>query len=231
MSTSDSIQYYPLGDSAIVINFGDVIAKNINTLIQKVASSLDILKAPQIIEYVPAFTTITIYYNPLVTTYDEIVHAVHQLLRNLPADQEKTSITKKIPVWYNGPDLEYVASHTGLSKEEVIRIHSEQIYLVYMIGFVPGFPYLGGMDKRLTTPRKEIPRIKIEAGAVGIAGEQTGVYPIETPGGWQIIGQTPLNLFDFRRDTPSLLKSGDHICFVPIEVDEFLEIKEKEHGN
>ena len=231
MSTSDSIQYYPLGDSAIVINFGDAISENINTLIQKVTSSLDTLKAPQIIEYVPAFTTITIYYNPVVTTYDEIVHAVHQLLRNLPEDQEKTSTTKEIPVWYNGPDLEYVASHTGLSQEEVIRIHSEQIYLVYMIGFAPGFPYLGGMDKRLATPRKEIPRIKIEAGAVGIAGEQTGVYPMETPGGWQIIGQTPLNLFDFRRDTPALLKSGDQIYFVPVEVDEFLEIKEKEYGD
>lgn len=231
MSTSDPIQYYPLGDSAIVANFGDVISKNINTLIQKVASCLDTLQDPEIIEYVPAFTTITIYYNPLVTSYDDIMHAVHRIWRNLPDDRQESSAIKKIPVWYNGPDLEYVANYTGLSKEELIRIHSDQIYLVYMIGFVPGFPYLGGMDKRLATPRKEVPRVKIDAGSVGIAGEQTGIYPLATPGGWQIIGQTPLNLFDIKRDTPALLKSGDRICFVPIDVDVFSEIKEKGNGD
>lgn len=231
MSATTSIRDYPLGDSAIVVHFADVISENINTLIQKVASCLDTLQEPEIIEYVPGFTTITIYYNPLMTTYDDIVRAVHQILRNLPEDQEKSSTTKKIPVWYNGADLEYVVNYTGLSREEVIRIHSEQLYLVYMIGFVPGFPYLGGMDKRLATPRKEIPRIKIEAGSVGIAGEQTGIYPIETPGGWQIIGQTPANLFDFRRATPALLKAGDQICFVPIDFDEFVKIKDQEYGN
>ncbi|MBO1911088.1 5-oxoprolinase subunit PxpB, partial [Microvirga sp. 3-52] len=115
-----------------------------------------------------------------------------------------------------GPDLEYVAKSNNLSIEEVIQIHSENEYLVYMIGFAPGFPFLGGMDKRIATPRKETPRLTIPSGSVGIAGKQTGVYPLETPGGWQIIGRTPLDLFLPDMSPPTLLEAGDKIRFMPV---------------
>lgn len=226
----DAIQCYPLGESAIVVRFGDEISKKTNLLIRQVAARLDSLQAHGIREYVPAFTTITIYYNPLVTTYEDLMHTVGEILQNLPKPMENQQVVKKIPVCYNGPDLAYVAHYTQRSEDEIIRMHSANLYLVYMIGFVPGFPYLGGMDPRLATPRKDVPRIKIEAGSVGIAGEQTGIYPLATPGGWQIIGQTPLNLFDRERNIPALLQSGDRIRFVPIGPDEYNDIKEQGYG-
>ena len=231
MTASNAIRYYPLGDSALVVHFADEISENTHALIRKVIFRLDASEHSHIIEYVPAFTTITIYYDPLTTTYDMLVHLVHRILKNLPEDEEKTATIKEIPVWYNGADMDYILSYTGLSRKDIIRIHSEQTYLVHMIGFAPGFPYLGGMDKRLATPRKEIPRTKVEAGAVGIAGAQTGIYPMETPGGWQIVGQTPLLLFDVRRDSPSLLESGDRVRFVPIHADEFTKMKGNGNGN
>jgi inhibitor of KinA len=126
-----------------------------------------------------------------------------------------------------GPDLEFVAEHNKLSAEEVIGIHSASVYLVYMIGFAPGFPYIGGMSGKIAAPRRSSPRLKIPAGSVGIAGSQTGIYPIETPGGWQLIGQTPLKLFQPESKSPSLLKAGDVIQFKPISYNQFLEEKEK----
>lgn len=230
MNLSDSIKYYPLGDHAVVLCFGDVISKEINNRIRNVAACMDNMNTLGIIEYVPAYTTITIYYDPLIIGYEAVLIVIQHLLENIPSCLEQQSLEKIIPVFYNGPDLADVARYTGLSQEQVIRIHSESEYLVYMIGFAPGFPYLGGMDKRIATPRKEVPRLKIEAGSVGIAGEQTGVYPMETPGGWQIIGQTPLQLFNMNRDEPSFLGVGDRVRFEPIGYDEFLHIRKIENG-
>jgi inhibitor of KinA len=136
-----------------------------------------------------------------------------------------------IPVCYGGdygPDLDAVSFHTGLSTEEVVAIHGEPDYLVYMIGFAPGFPYLGGMSERLASPRRESPRAKIPPGSVGIAGSQTGVYPIETPGGWQLIGRTPLRLFRPERDEPSLLRTGDRVRFHAIERAEYRDLLERD---
>jgi inhibitor of KinA len=138
-----------------------------------------------------------------------------------------------IPVCYGGdfgPDLDAVSSHTGLSTEEVVAIHGEPDYLVYMIGFAPGFPYLGGMSERLASPRRESPRAKIPPGSVGIAGSQTGVYPIETPGGWQLIGRTPLRLFRPERDEPSLLRTGDRVRFQAIDRAEYGDLLERDAG-
>ncbi|HET6872400.1 MAG TPA: 5-oxoprolinase subunit PxpB, partial [Sporolactobacillaceae bacterium] len=147
-------------------------------------------------------------------------------LRDINWDQasQLDAHTVNIPVCYGGewgPDLDHVAAVNGLSPEEVIRIHSEGVYLVHMIGFAPGFPYLGGLSKEISTPRRETPRLVIPKGSVGIAGDQTGVYPLETPGGWQLIGRTPINLFNPNSETPSLLKAGDFVRFVPISPSEW----------
>lgn len=127
--------------------------------------------------------------------------------------------------WGFGIDIKNVASYNNLTVDEVIKIHTSREYLIYMLGFTPGFPYLGGMDERIATPRLEVPRTKIYGGSVGIAGSQTGVYPIDSPGGWQIIGRTPLKLYDENREEQILLRAGDFIKFVPITLDEFIEIE------
>ena len=226
----NSIQHYPLGDQAIVLSFGDVISEAINIQIRKVITCLENWSQAGVIEYVPAYTTITIYYDPLVITYQELLAALQITLQDISDDFNYGSAKKEIPVYYNGDDLAYVAQYNGLTEEEVIRIHCAREYRVYMIGFVPGFPYLGGMDSRIATPRKEVPRLRIEAGAVGIAGQQTGVYPMSTPGGWQIIGHTPLQLFNLNRENPSLLDVGDLVCFAPIGYEKFVQLKTEANG-
>lgn len=231
MALFNTLKYYPMGDQAIVLSFADTISEKVNRQIRQFTARIDQCPMPGIIEYVPAYTTITIYYNPLIIGYKEILAALQMIAEDSPKQLEYKAVRKEIPVCYNGPDLAYVAQHNGLTEEEVIRIHSETEYLVHMIGFVPGFPYLGGLDSRIATPRKEVPRLKIEAGAVGIAGEQTGVYPIATPGGWQIIGHTALQLFDLTKPNPSLLEVGDRVRFVPITYDVFIQLKSENHGN
>ncbi len=230
MTLPCSILHYPLGDQALVLSFGDTISEAINAQILRVANCIENWSQPGVIEYVPAYTTITIYYDPLLISYKQLLSAFSSIIQDIPAHNEYKSAKKEIPVYYNGEDLAYVAEYNGLSEDDVIRIHSEREYLVYMLGFVPGFPYLGGMDSRIATPRKEVPRLKIEAGAVGIAGQQTGVYPMATPRGWQIIGHTPLQLFDLGKERPSLLEMGDHVCFVPITYNEFVQLKTKRNG-
>ena len=145
-------------------------------------------------------------------------------LLNLRDESLKDQRTVEIPVCYGGdygPDLEFVAQHNSLTEEKVVAIHSAADYLVYMIGFAPGFPYLGGMSEQIAAPRRESPRLQIPAGSVGIAGAQTGVYPIETPGGWQLIGRTPLELFRPTEDPPTRLRAGDIVRFRPITSEEF----------
>ncbi|WP_114781434.1 5-oxoprolinase subunit PxpB [Botryobacter ruber] len=232
-------QLYPLGDTAIVLQFGEEIDDNIFPRIRAIAAYLDQHPFPGMMEYVPAYTTITIYYDPWVISekgkYDPYAMAVAHMQELLPqAAQEKKqkARTIKIPVCYGGeygPDLEFVADHNKLSPKQVIRLHSGADYIVHMIGFAPGFPYLGGLHKKLATPRKDMPQALIPAGSVGIAGNQTGIYPIETPGGWQLIGRTPLELFNPNRETPSLLRAGDIVRFEPISEKQFNALKEKQH--
>ena len=225
------IRYYPMGDQAIVLSFGDTLSEALNTQVRKVVACLENWSQPGLIECVPAYTTITIYYDPRTITYQELLSALQMIVQDIPEDTEYKGLKKEIPVYYNGADLAYVAQYNGLTEEEVICIHSTPEYRVYMIGFVPGFPYMGGMDSRIATPRKEVPRLKIEAGAVGIAGQQTGVYPIATPGGWQIIGHTPLQLFDITQENPSLLEAGDRVAFIPVTYDEFVQLKTQGNGH
>lgn len=184
---------------------------------------------PGLIEHVPAYTTVTIYYDPLRTNHEDTRVAVEQLLSEVQPNAPLAARTIEIPVCYGGEfgiDLEYVAQHHGITADEVIAIHSAATYRVHMLGFVPGFPYLGGMSERIATPRRDTPRLIVPAGSVAIGGSQTGVYPLETPGGWQIIGRTPLALFRPAEDPPTLLSPGDTVRFRSIASEEFAALRE-----
>ena len=233
-------QFRPLGDSALVVHLGEGISPAIHDKVKHLSLLLENNPFPGFIEVVPSYNSLTVYYNPTEVCSRHLsrenkrpYHIVVSLLSELLLEIETSQISEQrlidIPVVYGGeygPDLDYVASHNGISVEEVIRLHSSAEYLVYMIGFAPGFPFMGGMDERIATPRKDSPRLSISPGSVGIAGKQTGVYPLETPGGWQIIGRTPLDLFLPHSSPPTLLQSGDKVRFVPISATEFASYKE-----
>jgi len=227
------VRLYPLGDAAVVLELGQAIAPATHRLIQALAQVLDRHPPPGLREYVPAFTTLTVYYDPWelrqiseAMPYEQMASALQGMLpaaQALLADYVPGPLVE-IPVCYGGafgPDLGLVARHAQLSMQEVIARHAQPEYLVYMVGFAPGFPYLGGLDARLATPRRAQPRPLVPAGAVGIAGSQTGVYSLPTPGGWQLIGRTPRRLFDANRAQPSLLQAGDRLRFVSISEVEF----------
>lgn len=219
MSVMDAIRFLPCGDSAVTVEFGNRIDDQLNGAVHAFASAVEALGHPAIREVVPTYRSATVHYLPHLLEYAALV----QLLRPLTETQGGAGpfgAPVEIPVLYGGPwgpDLEEVAAHCGMTPEQVIAAHSAPCYRIYMLGFTPGFPYLGGMDPRLATPRRKEPRIRIPAGSVGIAGSQTGVYPIESPGGWQLIGRTPLRLFDLGSDPPILLQAGRSIRFVPID--------------
>ncbi|MBU1012150.1 MAG: 5-oxoprolinase subunit PxpB [Bacteroidetes bacterium] len=226
--TNNNLKIIPSGDSAILVRLGNEITEEINTRVHDLHFMLDVLKIKGIIEMVPAYADLLILYDPLKVSYDGLSQIIKEEIEKpgKPGTIEQRLI--QIPVCYDeefGSDLEEVSEHTGLSKKEIIQIHSSTKYLVYMLGFTPGFSYLGGMDERIACPRKKIPRQNIPAGSVGIADKQTGIYPIESPGGWQLIGRTPLNLFDPDREDVFLCRAGDHLQFVPISKTEFESIK------
>jgi inhibitor of KinA len=226
----------PLGDNSVIIELGEDISRDIQQKVNKVSSFLEAQSFEWVIEYVPGFTTVAVFYEPMniktqTLPYDQVCEDLSLHLENLEVEQGEEPRVVKIPVCYGGefgPDLEEVAEINGLTPEEVIDIHLKGEYIVYMIGFAPGFPYIGGMSEKIAAPRRKNPRLKIPAGSVGIAGKQTGVYPIETPGGWQLIGKTPRKLFLPEGDTPSLLRAGDQIKFEPISAEEFQKWEENE---
>jgi inhibitor of KinA len=213
----------PLGDVAILLTFGSQINTDTNNEIVNYVHSLKKVKIDGVLEIIPAYVTITIQYDFFKISYKELKEKLESLVV-AEVDTRQTK-TIKIPVCYDtslSKDLKEVMSYTGMSKEEIILTHTSKDYLVYMLGFMPGFFYLGGMDTRLFCPRKEKPRLKIEAGSVGIAGEQTGVYSLDSPGGWQIIGKTPLLVFDKnRKENFFLVNQGDTIRFYEISYEEF----------
>ncbi|WP_449619909.1 5-oxoprolinase subunit PxpB [Robertmurraya sp. Marseille-Q9965] len=224
-----NLQFYPLGDQAVIMEFGKVINLTIHKHVQLVSHYLEEYPPDWIIEFTPAFTTITVFYNPVVLFYEEVCQELSHLLTNINWLEPDEYRIIEIPVCYGGdfgPDLNDVAKINDLTTDEVINIHSTGEYIVYMIGFAPGFPYLGGMSKKIATPRKDTPRLKIPVRSVGIAGMQTGIYPIETPGGWQIIGRTPLELFLPNHEIPSLLRAGDRIRFTPISMERYKEMEQ-----
>ncbi|MFD2594278.1 5-oxoprolinase subunit PxpB [Sphingobacterium griseoflavum] len=221
-----------MGEAALVVAFGEVLTAQSNLLVRCLDVAIGELSCAGLRECVSAYNTLTIYYDPVHLSYSTIYRLVEELIDGLQLEETKPNGEKLIPVYYNGPDLLDVAQHTGLSVDEIIALHTAGLYQVYMLGFVPGFPYLGGLDSRLATPRKATPRLKVAAGSVGIAGAQTGIYPFSTPGGWQIIGHTPLQLFDVtREDHPAFLTVGDSVRFVSMEKTDFYNMNTQRHGN
>lgn len=208
------------GDSAINLEFAKTISPQTSGMIRVAAQTLTDDPIPGVTELVPTFCSLMVTYDPCVIGYDELCQRVQGKLRNLAAAEAGVKRIVVIPVCYGGefgPDLADVASLAGLSAEEVIRRHSSRDYRIYMLGFLPGFPYLGGLDESISAPRLDSPRERIPRGSVGIGGSQTGIYPMESPGGWRLIGRTPILPYDPTRTPPVLYAAGDSIRFVPID--------------
>jgi len=219
------------GDRAILVEYGDAIDPAVNERVRAMAALLKRSRPEGVEAVIPAYRNLSILYDPLVTSPDQILPRLRALEARLLEIEIPTPRIVEIPVLYGGeygPDIGFVAEHSGLSVEEVIAIHAGTVYPIYMIGFTPGFCYLGGLDTRIHTPRRKTPRTLLPAGSVGIAEAQTGMYPVDSPGGWQIIGRTPLRLFVPERENPFLYEAGDRIRFVPVSDDEFHRIRGRE---
>lgn len=235
-----------LGEKAIVVRLEQQISEQVHHQIFLIQTRLEQEAIVGVIELVPAYCSIVIHYDPYIvwkylkqhkiekTAGQYMLDTIEKLVYSTQQHEQKYTQTTRIveiPVCYGGnygPDLKEVARYNDISVEDVVAIHSGKPYFVHMLGFAPGFPYLGGMDKRIAMPRKAIPRPAIEAGSIGIAGEQTGIYPISTPGGWRIIGRTPLQLFHPENEMPTLIQAGDYIKFIPISAEQFTEISRKQ---
>ena len=212
------------GDSAVTVEFGNEISPAVNAQIRTFSIALAERDIPGIVETVPTYCSLMVHYDPGVILYDELVKELKVLMGQLSNIQISLSDVLEIPVLYGGeagPDLDFVAEHNHKTHEEVVKIHTSTEYLIYMLGFTPGFTYLGGMSEEIAAPRLKQPRVRIPAGSVGIAGSQTGVYPIDSPGGWQLIGKTPVRMYDPDRAEPILPKAGEYIKFYSITQAEF----------
>lgn len=218
MSAYPQWMYRPAGDSAVLVEIGDAIDPALHCVLRGFLLLLRREPIAGVTECVPGYCSALVCYDATQVWYDELVERLRERERRVGACDLPAPRRIEIPVTYggeSGPDLDIVARHANLTTDEVIARHAAPDYLVYMLGFTPGFAYLGGLDPVLETPRRAEPRTAIPAGSVGIAGAQTGVYPIESPGGWQLIGRTRLRVFDPRRDPPTLLRAGDVVRFVP----------------
>ncbi len=218
-----------IGDQGLLVEYGDCIDPELN---QKVRTITELCRSDPphgILEVVPAYKSLQIIYDPLLTRISRLVEYLHSIENRLETLERPPVQTVEIPVCYGhefGPDLGIVAKHNGLSQEEAIGLHSFTPYLIYMLGFTPGFPFLGGLDRRLHTPRRETPRTKVPEGSVGIANGQTGIYPLSSPGGWQLIGRTPLRLFRPEESRVVPYHPGDSLSFTPITREEYEQLKE-----
>lgn len=219
----------PVGDRALTVEFGNEIDEKINARLMGFIKVLTDEKIKGIEELVPSFRAVLIHYNPAILLYSDMETIISKALKKEVNDAGKRKRTVQVPVCYEGecaPDIDFVAEHAGITRDEVIKIHSGKPYLIYMLGFQPGFPYLGGLDGRIHTPRLESPRLKLEAGSVGIGGGQTGLYPMESPGGWRIIGLTPVRCYNPDKAEPIPYRAGDYIRFVPIDKKEYDRLRE-----
>ena len=223
-----NVKFFPAGDHAMVVEFGSIIAENINQKVHALAGWIEEKQIEGAVELLPTFRSLMIYYDCHVVSFERLKRKVSEFDdTKVSAGAEKKKITK-VPCCYGarfGSDLHDMEKILGIDKDEIIRIHSSVCYKIYMLGFLPGFVYLGGLDKRIEVPRLSSPRVKINPGSVGIGGNQTGVYPVASPGGWRLIGGTPLDFYDPDREKPILCNAGEYIRFVPIHIDEYYDIR------
>jgi inhibitor of KinA len=223
----DHPKFLTAGESCVVAEFADEIDRSANIAVMRLKERLEAEGLAGVIECLPTYRSLAIYFDPLTVSRAEIVRIAKKSCCAV-AESAGSYKVMSIPVAYGGeygPDLESVAEHCGIAPEEVVRRHTGKVCHCYMIGFVPGFAYLGGMDESIAAPRLEVPRKVIPAGSVGIAGKQTGIYPIESPGGWRLIGRTPLKLFTPQANQPTLIKAGYGIRFKPVSADEYAKIE------
>lgn len=224
------LRIIPVGERAILVEFGSDIRPDIQASVSALDQALTAARHPALTEWVPTYRSVLVHYDPLKISADKLTDWLCDLCRQ---PVETTAVLRRrvtIPVLYGsemGPDLPFVAEHTKLSTEEVVRLHTQPDYLVYMLGFLPGFPYLGGLPPALITPRLATPRTTVPAGSVGIADRQTGVYPLNSPGGWQLIGRTPVRLYDAHSEQPFLLRPGDLLRFQSVTPDEYREVEQQ----
>ncbi len=225
----DSPSFLHAGDQALVVELGDSIDLKTNRRVHALMRAVEATPVPGVTDVVPSYRSLLVNYDPLIITATELRERVETLEKKLNDRDVKPKRVVRIPILYGGqfgPDLGFVASHAGLHPMEVVDLHSGVDYPVFMIGFSPGFPYLGGMSKRLAAPRLDTPRTETPAGSVGIAESQTGIYPVASPGGWRLIGRTPLRMFHPERVPPSLLAPGDVVRFEPLKSEnEYLRLQ------
>ncbi len=212
------------GETGISVEFGDKIDLNINRKVRHLYKRFKAARYPGILDINPTYCSLFIRYDPWICSLEKLLLIIEEKLKAEDATDQHFERIIDIPVCYEsefGLDITQVADFHGMHTEKVIELHTAPVYHVYMIGFILGFPYLGGLDHRLYTPRKKDPRKTVPAGSVGIAGRQTGIYPVESPGGWRIIGTTPVKIFDLQRKEPFLLEMGDKMRFISITREEF----------
>jgi inhibitor of KinA len=230
------MEFSPLGDCAILITLGDSIDEATHKRVRAVTARLDAHPLHGVVDRVPAFASVVVHYEPRLVTgddekspYDRMVAGLDELLSDTRDDPLPEPPLVEIPVCYGGelgPDLADVAARHGMKAAEVVQLHASADYRVYMVGFMPGFAYLGGLPEQIATPRRQTPRTAVPAGTVGIGGRQTGVYPLVSPGGWNLIGRTPLRMFDVSRAEPTLLSTGDRVRFRSMTTEEFRDWNE-----
>jgi len=215
-----------MGDRGLLLEFGDEISPEINQKVRRMALSIQAKAVAGIVETVPTYRSLLILYNPLVILLEELKRRLKEIEEGLQQSPLPEPKLTRIPVAYGGeygPDLESVAGYHRSTTNEIIRLHCSRPYLIYLIGFMPGFPYMGELPEALVTPRLKTPRLVVPRGSVAIAQKQTGIYPMDSPGGWQILGRTPVKLFDPEKEPPAYLRMGDLVQFYPITDKEFEE--------
>ena len=219
----DTLIFRIMGDSSLLVELGDEISPSVNQRVQELFTALDLHPVDGVRELVPSYRSLLVVYDPLNISMDDLKRTIRDTYQNLDQTELRDSRTIDIPIVYGGergPDLESVAQYHHITPQAVIDYHTRPTYRVYMIGFTPGYPYLGEVPDAIATPRRKTPRILVPKGSVGIAKQQTGIYSVDSPGGWQIIGWTPVNLFDPKTQPPSLLMMGDRVRFEAISAQE-----------
>jgi len=227
----DHARFRISGDRGLLVEYGEGVDLEVNEKVRKMAEIITASNIDGLESIVPAYRSLSITYDPLRTTLDALQRRLVELEDTLDQARVPASRTVVIPVCYGGefgPDIQFVASYNHLTVDEVVTLHTQRSYHIFAVGFIPGFCYLGGLDERLHTPRLETPRAHVPSGSVGIAEAQTGVYPLDSPGGWRLIGRTPLKLFAPLRPVPFLYKAGDRIEFITISEDEYRKIARRE---